>query len=132
MEKRWQGVAYTYYLFWFQDAHVVPVVCLLGVLLIARPLFIFGSDDHPNEKDLGAVIENGVTAEQRMAAVWCVFPLLSIKFWAHPGYSVSLIGVIGSAGACKSKFLSFKWSYKLTALLSHFNPGNRKACSSPP
>jgi len=58
------------------------MVCLLGVVLIARPPFIFGSDDHPNEKDLGAVIENGVTAEQRMAAV-----------------CVSLIGVIGAAGA---------------------------------
>ena len=50
------------------------MVSLLGVVLIARPQFIFG----PNEKGLGAVIENGVAAEQRMAAVWYVFPLLSV------------------------------------------------------
>ena len=71
-ETHWQGVAYSSYFQWFEkDANqllLFPVVSLLGVVLIAQPPFIFDSSD----KDLRTVGPNGVTTEQRMAAVWCV------------------------------------------------------------
>ena len=56
----------------------MPVISLFGVVLIARPPFIFGSSggDHEDEY-LGPTIYHGVTTEQRMAAVWYVFALSS-------------------------------------------------------
>jgi hypothetical protein len=106
-----------------------PVVSLLGVVLIAQPPFIFDS----SEKDLRTVIPNGVTAEQRMAAVWCVIKSSFLYFWLNSAdtCSVSLISALGFAGACNSELLSTKWPYKLILLLSPFNPSHRQARSSP-
>ncbi len=73
-EKHWQRVEYIicsqFELFVYES--FVPVISLLGVVLIARPPFIFGSDGHSEEHD--------VTIGHRMIAVWYVFVLLLSVF----------------------------------------------------
>jgi hypothetical protein len=56
------------------------VISLVGVILIARPAFIFGGQ--------GGKVEEGATPAQRFTAV-----------------CLALWGVLGSAGACASSFL---------------------------
>lgn len=63
---------------------MIPVVSLLGTVLIARPSFIFGSI----ENDPPTGIENGMTTEQQMVAVWRViassFLCFSVLTWLLP------------------------------------------------
>ncbi|KAF8723817.1 hypothetical protein AX14_009144 [Amanita brunnescens Koide BX004] len=61
---------------------LASIVSLLGVVLIARPPFMFGYILHHHAKESRTAIESGVTTEQRMVAV-----------------CVSLIGVLGQTCA---------------------------------
>ena len=67
--NHWQRVEYIicsrFELFSYES--FVPVISLFGVVLIARPPFIFGSDGDNKQKDLAV---HGVTIGHRMVAVW--------------------------------------------------------------
>ena len=68
-----------------------PVVSLLGVVLIARPPFIF----NPGDKDSSTVIGDGATTEHRMAAVWCVIASSFLYFRLKPVIGFLWLGFWG-------------------------------------
>lgn len=76
------------------------VFSLAGVVLIARPPFIFGTSGEELE-----ILVKEVTPEQRLIAVGYVASLaISIQF-SWPTYRVALIGVLGATGACEPSFI---------------------------
>jgi hypothetical protein len=70
----------------------LPVGSMIGVLLIARPSFLFG-ETHSDE--------DGVTAAQRMTGVLCVPPIPYFDCYLHDSISLSLVCVLGATCVCK-------------------------------
>ncbi len=78
----------------------LPIVfSFVGVVLIARPEFLFGSDAHAVSVDNAARV---VTAAQRLGAVGCVVHFVT-PLEANLCFAcrVALLGVVGLTSACK-------------------------------
>ncbi len=80
----------------------MPIVfSFVGVVLIARPVFLFGSDTHDvsTGDDSAARV---VTATQRLGAVGCVVHFVT-PLEANLCFAcrVALLGVVGLTSACK-------------------------------
>jgi hypothetical protein len=89
----------------------ITVFSLFGVVLIARPAFLFGNT-LPTGSDTDK-LEVGTPA-QRLMAVGCVgsFSILFIILTSY--FSVALVGVLGATGACQSLTL---WKRDLSCSL---------------
>lgn len=84
------------------------VVSLIGVILIARPTFLFGdSEAHHTVGEINVAddVLKKVSSAQRLLAVGSVFFSVSLISSIYPPFflvRVSLFSVIGSTGACSS------------------------------
>jgi hypothetical protein len=84
------------------------VFSFFGVILIARPEFLFGQHAHvaaaasiDGSLNLAPPSEKG-TPTQRLIAVGYAHPYLSsLNISIHCRFRVALLGVIGATGACK-------------------------------
>lgn len=110
------------------------VFSLCGVILIARPVFLFGGDAGDASDSLPVDgSEKGTPAERLVAVGFVIMPSEFLKFGILTiRCSVALLGVLGSTGACNSFF-----SYQLArpnltcACLRYLITGHRKT-SAPP
>lgn len=94
----------------------MPVCSLAGVVLIARPAFLFGQAVRDVLPDPGAAVGDAVgtgpesatlvTPEQRLIAVGYVSPKRCyFMLRADKLPRVALLGVCGATGACESLYL---------------------------
>lgn len=101
----------------------IGLLSLVGVVFIARPTFIFG--------ERGIDDAEHATPQQRLIAVGCVW-LFFISDYIHDRFlfSVSGIGVLGGAGACKLYAL-FLFQFPCSFLhLRYIYSRHRTACAS--
>ncbi len=88
---------------WYLNIHCL-VISLVGVILIARPTFLFGSDTHLPYPSNGKTIVTSSSQEsmptERLIAVGCVSFIFHTQTVIELSYRVALLGVFGATGAC--------------------------------